>query len=67
MTLCQLSLSYYASAQAIRDRVAELRAQKRLCTTTEEALVLERRIRALLPLLRQCRETALWMEHYYDL
>ena len=66
MTLWEMSLSYRDSAELLRARLALLRAARRASATAEEAQALERRIRDLTPLLRQCRELASLTEHYYE-
>lgn len=66
MTLLEMSAEYTASADAIRNRIAELREAER--TLTDEAYVrrLRLRIAALTPLLREMRELANLTAHYYD-
>ena len=64
MTLSQLSPLYEESAWALRRRIRQLRAQQP--ATPEASAALDRRIRALVPLLRGSRELAELTRHYYD-
>lgn len=66
MTLLELSVSYRDSAELLRVRIRELRRAAREAETTEEARCLQRRVNALLPLLRETRELADLTAHYYD-
>ena len=66
MTLWEMSAAYRDSAELLRGRLALLREARRASETAEEARALERRIRDLMPLLRQCRELASLTEHYYE-
>ncbi len=66
MTLWEMSAAYRDSAELLRTRLALLRAARRASASEEEARALERRIRDLTPLLRQCRELASLTEHYYE-
>lgn len=66
MTLTEISLGYQDSAEALRLRLCELRAERRRCRTPRQVKAMDRRIRTLTPLLRQCRELAQLTEHYYE-
>lgn len=66
MTLTEISLGYQDSAEALRLRLRELRAERRRCRTPRQAKAMDRRIRTLTPMLRQCRELARLTEHYYE-
>ena len=65
MTLFEMSAQYDQSAAALRDRIAQLRLAE-LSADDAEALAVRRRIAALTPMLRQCRELAGLTAHYYD-
>ena len=66
MTLLEMSAAYADSAAVIRVRIAELRTAARAQSDPEAARELWRRIEALTPLLRECRELANLTAHYYD-
>ena len=66
MTLSEMSLSYRDSAEVLRLRLIELRLARRQCRTRKQIRALDARIRALSPLLRQCRELAALTQHYYE-
>ena len=66
MTLCEMSPAYRSSAELLRLRLTLLRAERRSCQDRDQRLALDRRIQALAPLLRQCRELAALTEHYYE-
>ena len=66
MTLLEMSAEYTASADAIRNRIAELREAERTLTDEACARRLRLRIAALTPLLRETRELANLTAHYYD-
>ena len=66
MTLLELSVTYRASAQALRLRIAQLRAEKKVQTDPDAVRSLNRRIAELEPLLREARELAVLTAHYYD-
>lgn len=66
MTLQEMSVDYQAQAQAIRGRIRELWER---CGQTGSPLdqeELRSRIRALNVLLRESRELADHLEHYYE-
>ena len=66
MTLLEMSAEYTSSADAIRNRISELRETERMLTDDEYARRLRLRIAALTPLLRETRELAGLTAHYYD-
>ena len=66
MTLLEMSVQYADSAALIRARIRELRAEARQQEDPEDARLLLRRIDALTPLLRECRELAVLTARYYD-
>ena len=66
MTLTEISLGYQDSAEALRLRLCQLRAERRRCRTPRQAKAMDRRIRTLTPLLRQCRELAELTGNYYE-
>lgn len=66
MTLKELSVEYLASAEAIRQRIEELKAARRHTEDRRERAALERRIYALYPLLNETRRIAGVTAHYYD-
>lgn len=66
MTLYEMSAQYRESAAALRARIAQLRQAERSEEDTEAAAAARRRIDALLPMLRECRDLAGLTAHYYD-
>ena len=52
MTLTEISLGYQDSAEALRLRLCQLRAERRRCRTPRQVKAMDRRIRTLTPLLR---------------
>ncbi len=66
MTLLEISMSYDASAAAIRRRIVELRALELAQTDPEAARRLRRRIDDLLPIWRDMRQMRSVTAHYYD-
>ena len=66
MTLLELSAQYAAEADALRRRMAELRAVERTAEDPEEARRLRQRRDSLRPLLREMRELAVLTARYYD-
>ena len=66
MSLAELSPSYEASAQLLRQRMRELRTAIRSTDDPEEKWHLQRRIAELTPLLTQMNELAELTAHYYD-
>ena len=66
VTMLELSCTYRFNAQAIRMRISELRAEKKIQTDAEAIRQLDHRISELEPLLREARELAVLTAHYYD-
>ena len=66
MMLMELSITYRTSAQMLRQRIGELREERRGRTDPEEIGRLTRRIVELEPLLREARELAVVTARYYD-
>ena len=66
MTLLEMSALYADSAALLRLRIAELRAQARAETDPVIVRQLQRRIDALVPIVREMRELAALTGHYYD-
>ena len=66
MKLSELSPAYRAGEKAILERIRELSERLETAADPAEIVALRRRIRDLGPLLRQTRELAELMEHYYE-
>ena len=66
MTLIEMSVTYQAGADALRQRIRLLRTLARSQTDAEAVRDLNARIAALQPLLREARELAALTRHYYD-
>jgi len=66
MSLMELSSTYEASAQLLRDRLRELRSRLDQSQDPEELWHLKRRIAELTPILTQMNELADLTAHYYD-
>ena len=66
MTLLEMSVTYTASAEVLRQRIRELRLALRQQEDPEEGQRLRRRIADLTPLLQETREIAALTAHYYD-
>jgi len=66
MSLMELSSTYEASAQLLRDRLRELRSRLDQSQDPEEIWHLKRRIAELTPILTQMNELADLTAHYYD-
>lgn len=66
MTLQELSIQYEASAQLLRERSKELRAQLKRAEDPEEIWHLKRRIAELAPMLTQMNELAELTAQYYE-
>ena len=65
MTLFEMSAQYDESAAALRSRIAQLRLTEQTGGDAEAAAA-RRRIAALAPMLRECRELARLTARYYD-
>ncbi len=66
MTLYELSFTYEASADLLRQRMRELRQAEKLAGTYADKQRLRRRMAALDPLLREMRELTVLSRRYYD-
>lgn len=66
MTIQQLSEQYAAEALAIQQRLMQLRCQSRQTADPQLQAQLQQRIRALQPMLTECRALAQVTAHYYD-
>ena len=66
MTLTQIGMEYRASAEPLRRRLKELRAELKTARDPEEIWHLNRRIAELTPMLTQMNELAELTAHYYD-
>lgn len=66
MTLQEMAVDYQAQAQTIRGRIRELRELGKQTESPLEQAELNSRIRALNVLLRESRELADHLEHYYE-
>lgn len=66
MTLLELSAQYEQGARLLRERLSELRRQKKAATDARELFWLDRRMAALSQMLRQMNELAALTAHYYE-
>ena len=66
MTLVEMSLYYAQSADALRQRIGQLRLAAAQAETTEAARAFRLRAEELLPLLREMRELTVLTARYYD-
>ena len=66
MTMQELSGQYAGTAEALYQRIAELRKQAAAAADPDDRFHLRRRIDELTPLWREARELANWTAHYYD-
>ena len=66
MTMQQLSEQYSTQALHIQQRLAQLRRQSRQTADPHQQAQLQQRIRALQPMLTECRALAQVTGHYYD-
>ena len=66
MTLLEMSDQYTDSANLIRTRIRELRAEKKLTNSPTASHKIDRRINALTPMLRDCRDLAELTARYYE-
>ena len=66
MTLTELSVEYRAHAAALDGRIKELEGALRLSEDPDRRCQLQDRIRMLSTMLREARELAVLLEHYYD-
>lgn len=66
MTLAELSKSYEAAAEPLRQRLKELRQQLEQAEDPEEIWHLKRRIQELTPMLTEMNELAELTARYYE-
>ena len=66
MTLRELSYEYKEHADALAQRIRELRQSAKETVDPETKNRLERRVAELRPLLQEARELAVLTRHYYD-
>lgn len=66
MTLLEMSVEYAESANLIRTRIRELRAEKKVTNSPAAIQKINRRINELTPMLRECRELAELTARYYE-
>lgn len=66
MTLREMSVEYAESANLIRTRIRELRAEKKATNSPAAIQKINRRINELTPMLRECRELAELTARYYE-
>lgn len=66
MTLKEMAPGCWAQARVLGSRIQALRQEKQAAQTEEERAELEERIQALYPIVRDMRDLADHMEHYYD-
>ena len=66
MTLAELSRSYEAAAEPLRQRLKELRRQLEQAEDPEEIWHLKRRIHELTPMLTEMNELAELTARYYE-
>ena len=66
MTLVEMSLYYAQSADALRQRIGQLRLAAAQAETAEAARAFRLRAEELLPLLREMRELTVLTARYYD-
>ncbi len=66
MLMSEMSLEYKKSCTAIHSRIITLRAEVKAETDPVQVVVLQERIKVLVPLWREARELAELTAHYYD-
>lgn len=66
MTLKEMSVEYTASANLIRARIRELRAEKKAANSPTASYKIDRRIKELTPILQECRDLAELTARYYE-
>ncbi len=66
MTLTQIGMEYRSSAEPLRRRLRELRAELKCAREPEEIWHLKRRIAELTPMLTQCNALAALCIRYYE-
>lgn len=66
MKLVEMSVTYRVGAEALRQRIWELKQTRQRQSDPEEIFRLTRRIAELEPLLREARELTAVTAHYYE-
>ncbi|WP_312940208.1 hypothetical protein [Oscillibacter sp.] len=66
MKLVEMSVTYRVGAEALRQRIWELKQTRQGQSDPEEIFRLTRRIAELEPLLREARELTAVTAHYYE-
>lgn len=66
MKLTELAREYQSAAELLRGRLRQLRQEEKETTDPETLFWIRRRMAELTPMLRQTRELAELMEHYYE-
>lgn len=66
MTLKEMAAQYRANLPPWQERAALLRKEIAACTDIQQRLALERRLRMMQLICREGRETARYLETYYD-
>lgn len=66
MTLKEMSVEYTESANLIRTRIRELRAEKKAANSPTASYKIDRRIKELTPMLQECRDLAELTARYYE-
>ena len=66
MTLMEMSVEYTESANLIRTRIRELRAEKKVTNSPTALHKINRRINELTPMLRECRDLEELTARYYE-
>ena len=66
MTLKEMSVEYTESANLIRARIRELRAEKKAANSPSASYKIDRRIKELTPMLQECRNLAGLTARYYE-
>lgn len=66
MTLKEMSVEYTESANLIRTRIRELRAEKKAANSPSASYKIDRRIKELTPMLQECRDLAELTARYYQ-
>ena len=66
MTLTQIGMEYHASADPLRRRLRELRAELKCAREPEDIWHPKRRIAELTPMLTQCNALSALCVRYYE-
>ena len=66
MTLTQIGMEYHVSADPLRRRLRELRAELKCAREPEDIWHLKRRIAELTPMLTQCNALSALCVRYYE-